>query len=546
MGSFHLTIREVLESSCFKGATVIAGHEGLERIVRWIHVLEVTEIGKLLSGNELILSTGIGWGENKKNQLLYLKQLMDAGASGLCVELVKYTNVIPMEMMDLANENRFPLVVFHEEVRFIDITQIINTNLMNNQYKILSDLEKFSRKLGQTLLLPNAFKEVIKLLYCYLDVQVLYRSKDEVIFFPVPNEKEQKRLLTLVEENMNQRIINENQQFRASNGCYAGQSVQILGHTIADLIIFPKNHSVNDFELLILDRCAIAISQDLLRIFYVEEQKKYKEKQWLIDWLNGFHNEDEVQQNLSNIDSAINPKGVVVCVCKIDWEMEESSYSYYLSIFKTIFLNYGLFLFSVIENKYLIFILVNLRVDHWQVRVSKALDQIRQIDLFEQSSTDKPIFGVGKYIESFHKLSESFSTAKESLQIQIKVNIPQEIFYENLHIYRLVSILHKQGYLLDYMNEYIGSVIEYDRKHNSELLHTLAILLEANGSKKEAAKRLFIVRQTLYHRLDKLKELLGEDYMKPTKRAAIEVSLYAYRYLSSTNQVSDSEKSAIQ
>ena len=202
--------------------------------------------------------------------------------------------------------------------------------------------------------------------------------------------------------------------------------------------------------------------------------------------------------------------------------------------------------FRLIENKHLIFILINLREDDWKIRVSKALHQIRQTDLFKRSSTDTPIFGVGKYIESLHKLSDSFSTAKESLQIQIKANMPHEIFYENLHIYRLVSILHKQGHLLEYMNEYIGSVIEYDQKHNSELLHTLAVLLESNGSKKDAAKRLFIVRQTLYHRLDKLKELLGEDYMKPTKRAAIELSLYAHRYLTSSNQAVDSEIMAIQ
>ncbi len=95
------------------------------------------------------------------------------------------------------------------------------------------------------------------------------------------------------------------------------------------------------------------------------------------------------------------------------------------------------------------------------------------------------------------------------------------------------------------MNEYLGSVIEYDQKHNSELLHTIAVLIESYGSKKDAAKRLFIVRQTLYHRLDRLKELLGEDYMEPTKRAAIEFSLYAHRYLS-YNAALDSELRAIQ
>lgn len=445
-----MTIREVLENSCFRGATVIAGHGGLKRTIRWVHVMEVTEIRELLSGNELILSTGIGWGDDKnETSLTYLKQLIDAGASGLCVELVKYMNEIPREMVELANKNHFPLIVFHKEVRFIDITQMININLMNHQLKVLSDL-----------------------------------------------------------------------------------------------ISFPKYDWIGDFDLLTLEHTVINTSKDLLEILYVEEQKKSKEKQWVHGWLKGEHQEEEILQYVFAVDSTLKPKGVVACVCRMEMKIEDFAYSY-LSFFKMIFQNHGLFLFSVIENKHLIFILINVREDDWKIRVSKALHQIRQTDLFKRSLKDIPLFGVGKYTESLHKLSDSFSTAIESLQIQIKVNRPHEIFYENLHIYRLVSVLHKQGNLLEYIDEYLGLVIKYDQKHNSELLHTLAVLLESNGSKKDAAKRLFIVRQTLYHRLDKLKQLLGEDYMEPTKRAAIELSLYAHRYLSSSNQAFDSEIRAI-
>ena len=39
-----------------------------------------------------------------------------------------------------------------------------------------------------------------------------------------------------------------------------------------------------------------------------------------------------------------------------------------------------------------------------------------------------------------------------------------------------------------------------------------------NGSKKETAEQLYVVRQTLYHRLEKLEELLGTDFMASPKR----------------------------
>lgn len=263
------------------------------------------------------------------------------------------------------------------------------------------------------------------------------------------------------------------------------------------------------------------------------------EEQWLFEWLYGKHHEEEIQQHLSNVTSVVNPKGAVVCVCRMERELEGSTYSYSGSFFRTFFQSYGLFCFTVMENNQFVFILINLREYDWKIRVSKALDQIRQTDVFKLSSSNTPIFGVGKYIESLHKLSDSYTTAKEVLQIQKKANILHEIFYENLHIYRLVSILHKQDYLLEFMNEYIGLVIEYDQNHKSELLHTLTVLLESNGSKKDAANRLFIVRQTLYHRLDKLKDLLGDDFMTPAKRLAIEMSLYIHRYVSSSKPSSE-------
>jgi purine catabolism regulator len=78
--------------------------------------------------------------------------------------------------------------------------------------------------------------------------------------------------------------------------------------------------------------------------------------------------------------------------------------------------------------------------------------------------------------------------------------------------------------------EYLAPILEYDDKNNGRLFATLKTLLQQSGSKQDASKSLFVVRQTLYHRIDKLKELLGEDFMEPHKRIAIELAVYAYEY----------------
>jgi len=98
-------------------------------------------------------------------------------------------------------------------------------------------------------------------------------------------------------------------------------------------------------------------------------------------------------------------------------------------------------------------------------------------------------------------------------------------------MYRIISLLHQHEDLQEVVFEYLQPVITYDETYNAKLMETLKIYLACNGSKQETAKRLYIVRQTLYHRIEKLEKLLGEDFMEPEKRLAIEFMIMAYEYL---------------
>jgi purine catabolism regulator len=68
-------------------------------------------------------------------------------------------------------------------------------------------------------------------------------------------------------------------------------------------------------------------------------------------------------------------------------------------------------------------------------------------------------------------------------------------------------------------------------------VETLKMYLACNGSKQETAKKLFVVRQTMYHRIEKLETLLGSDFMSSEKRLAIEFMLLAYDYLNTTENL---------
>ncbi len=530
--AFKQTVADILNLTYFRDSDVLAGKNGLNRTIKWVHILEVTEIGQLLNGHELILTTGVGWKENQELSFSFLKQLIEKNASGLCIELGKYTNAIPEEMMTLAEENNFPLITFNKEVRFIDITQDINTLLMDSHYRVISNLESFSNKLNHLLLFPNASTAILKLLHTHLNAQVVYAPVEgKAQFVPLIDHSIKYEVLIEIEKlRMNE---TRHHQFQSSKlGIIVCQPIEALGHKFANLYIILQSMRMNEYEFLLLDRAATALAQNLSKELYVEEKRKHEENQWVQNWLRGDQKKENIHDQLKALDPSLNVNGCVVCICKIKANREASDFTYNAMVLRSIFEQNGYFLLIVNELNRLVFLLVNSRTkSDWKKRMRQAIEQLERKDLLKGQMTGKHFIGVGNLIDDISKINESYEMACDVLYVHENSCKNDTLFFEDLYTHRLISQLNKQGCLQSFINDYLGVILDFDALHGSNMRETLEIYLDVNGSKKEAARRLFIVRQTLYHRIEKLKELLGEDFMKSEKRLALEFAVHAYHFL---------------
>src|SRR5699024_11955370 len=113
---------DILKRTLFKDTQVIAGHKGLSRPVVWAHVLELLKGYSFINGGELILSTASGYGDNKKERIIFLTEIIKRDAAGLCIELGTSINKIPNDMKELADTYNFSLIIFKKLVHFVNIT----------------------------------------------------------------------------------------------------------------------------------------------------------------------------------------------------------------------------------------------------------------------------------------------------------------------------------------------------------------------------------------------------------------------------------------
>lgn len=179
------TVRDALKRPLFAEAELIGGKNGLNRAIRWVHVLESASFERLIHGEEMILTTGMGVSVDLPASLSFMHNLIDKNAACLCIELGEYFCKIPQEMIDLANSHDFPLIIFTRTVRFVDITLDLHSLIINRHHRMLQELESISREFHRLTLTSQGTLKVLQLLCKSTRTQIVYMQlQDQTLFFP--------------------------------------------------------------------------------------------------------------------------------------------------------------------------------------------------------------------------------------------------------------------------------------------------------------------------------------------------------------------------
>ncbi|WP_168714442.1 PucR family transcriptional regulator [Niallia nealsonii] len=545
MKEIELTVQDVLKRPLFNCAKIIAGKNGVNRKITWSHILEVKDIDMFVNGGELILTTGINLQFDEQHQLDYVKKLIDLNTACLCIEMETSVKSLSEAVLSLAENHDYPIIIFEQTVKFVEITHDLHTLIINRHHQIITDLDRLSTKFNQQSLQPNGILKILQELYHYFQQPAFFFGHaSEKYYFPSDQKLVECSIRNFLEENeeniFNQRFIwIKHQTFVVVPVCVFDQ---IWGY----LFLEAFDPSSNDFYTLVLDRAAIAISQILLRFRTIEERKQNLEDDLVRALLLESTFEYEQFSSIFPIQYLKAPLRVICFGLRenpIDsnhphWEEKKIQISMMLRslLNKTGF--YTLLSVRSHEIIAIVFMPPSVQLHTERDKWNQVLDTLLNIN---PGYFPTAFLGISSLCFQISSISKGYEEARYVLSLKNR-NISHTHFFDEMGIYRLLLPLCKTDALKDYIAYYLGKVLEYDKQNDSELLKTLAIYLECNASKKEAAERLFIVRQTLYHRIEKLKLLLGANFLKPVNRLALEVAIHGYYLEHNQETIEISEK----
>ena len=299
-------------------------HKGQLNVIKWVHIVENMDTTKLLKGNELILTTGIHLKDNDDDFYHFIQQLIASKSAGLCIEFGSFIQKIPDSIQQMAKDYQFPLIIFQEEVAFVEITQEIHSILINQQYGMVKNLENYAQQINKYTLTANNYEQILMHLYKHFGLQVIFTFNGQKPVF-IPNILQDK--YEIMQQNANPDFLKKH---------VIRCEVNILNQYYGEVCLFSPERIVNEYDALILDRTVIALSQYLLRVLYSEEKKAVEDREVLEQWLNGLSNVEELTHFLQDHHADITTSHWIVMIHQIP-KSKSSDLTYYKLFTRDVF-----------------------------------------------------------------------------------------------------------------------------------------------------------------------------------------------------------------
>jgi purine catabolism regulator len=137
--------------------------------------------------------------------------------------------------------------------------------------------------------------------------------------------------------------------------------------------------------------------------------------------------------------------------------------------------------------------------------------------------------GVGIPAKELGQWRISFRQAGQALEMARRLGERAPLYFADLSIYRLLLQLEHSPELVAFQEETLGALLAHES--SDELITTLEAYFTHNGNLSQAAEALYIHRNTLVYRLERIASITDLDLDNPETRLAIQLALHIQRMI---------------
>ncbi|MGI5902291.1 MAG: PucR family transcriptional regulator [Desulfitobacteriia bacterium] len=362
---------------------LVGGFKGTYRTVRWVHIIETTEVVSYVQNDELIILTGVAI-NNEASFVELVHGLIKRNAAGLIVNIGKYFSKIPDCVLKIGEDNDFPIFELPWEISIADVTKTICETIVKRQLEELAYQDLLMNIIFFNKISYEDFKERMSAhgyssLHSYrIAIVEIDRFQNYIVSKGLKNEQE---------------IANLKDSF-----------LRTVNSVTTDSIHYPISFFQNDSVVILL----------------VNEESRF--------------------MNLSSIAH------------------------------------------SVIES------------------VKRSFSDITVNIAF------------GNIYPEFSKIPVSYKEAEKTLKAMEAEGYKERVgFYSDIGAYKLITEIKDMDLIKEYYDQTVGVLEQYDAWNETDYAKIFYVFLQENGNYIQTAKRLYLHRNTLVYKINKIQEILKLD-----------------------------------
>lgn len=503
----NLTVEEALNIYPLKNGKLVAGASGLQRTIQSVNVMDAPDISKWLKHNQLLLTTAFVFKGYPEAVADLIQKLHKAGCTALGIKLGRYWREIPEYLINTANELGFPLIALPFEYTFSDIMEGLYRTSFNEEVRELNLVIEKQKKLINLAHSHSIDSGVYEELASILEYPIVIMSRQGYVLFNTTKWSEA-FWKGKVNDDFEMKLIgyHETKYFQVP--------IHKQGILYGYLMILVGENTISKEEKILFQNAGEVLPR------YMESKKQHSyQEEWLTDLTLYLQNQLPLGTLLSSFDrfGIELPFQQYQCVLttisngEIDsfWDIQEKLE------FDRELQGYGGFHFPIRQSIFSIYPVSD--------RKNRALGE-SLVSVINSQGVERSKFFVSRIKNQPAQLQEAY---QECIDMQMRVatgKYTETLFYEeDLEIYQLVKYI-PENVLNAYSEKILGPL-----RHSEEMIQTLELFLEYNGQVNEVAKRLFVHRNTVTYRMEKINTLLNIEFRNYNDILKLKLVFLAYK-----------------
>ena len=530
-----LTIAQSLDMEVFASARVVAGEDGLEKPIRWIHMIDIPEMAEWSQEGELLFTTAFGLKDSPDLQATLIPDLVERGVVGMVVGVGRYFHDIPEVMIECANELSFPIIELPWEVPFIEVTRAICENIVRERYDLMQqslqihntltqlvlmgdDLDALAKALAELVQCPITIEDASFRLLAYASWGGVDRARQESILQrrtppALLTELERRGILDELRQSLHpMRIPPLPEQGltleRIAAPIVAGREV----HGYVWLIV--EDRPISELDMIAIEHAATVAALILLKEKAVYEAGQRLKSSLLDELLEGESDLSGLLEKARHFDHSLTQSQQIL-IFRQNKGGDLSNLTRWME--QKIKAQHQPGLLAE-RGESLVLLLGGCQTEEG-VRLAHKL--------WEEGKKEGYLFsvGVGRACREWEKLSESYEEAREALETGPSLLGEEVISFDALGLLYWLRHLPPGVRDKNRFSQVVLTLADYDARRGGELLKTLEAYLDAGRNVQEAARRLFLHRNTLRQRLSKIETLCHLKLSDPLTCLNVHVAL---------------------